>query len=57
MTKYKTASAEERAIIRRIRTYRAKLEKEMEGMTNQEKADYMNNLGREARMGKKLRSR
>ena len=50
MTRYKTAAAEERAIIRRLRTYRAKLEKEMEGMTNQEKADYMNKLGREARL-------
>ena len=49
--KYKTAAAEERAMMRRLRTYRAKLEKEMEGMTNQEKADYMNRLGREARMG------
>ena len=46
--KYKTAAAEERAIIRRLHTYRAKLEKEMEGMTNQEKADYINRLGEEA---------
>ena len=46
--RYKTAAAEERAIIRRLRRYRAKLEIEMEGMTNQEKADYMNRLGREA---------
>ena len=48
VSKYKTAAAEERAIIRRLRAYRAKREKEMEGMTNQEKADYLNRLGEEA---------
>ena len=48
LCRYKTAAAEERAIIRRLRTYRVKLEKEMEGMTNRQKADYMNKLGREA---------
>ena len=46
--KYKTAEAEERAILRRLRAHHAKREKEMEGMTNQEKADYMNRLGEEA---------
>ena len=51
--KYRTAAAEERAIMRRLHAHRAKREKEMEGMTNQEKADYLNRLGREAaaRMG------
>ena len=39
--KYKTAAAEERAMTRRLHAHRAKLEKEMEGMTNQEKADYI----------------
>ena len=45
---YKTAEAEERAIIRRLRRYRAKLQKEMEGMTIQEQVDYYNKLGNEA---------
>jgi len=44
----KTAASEQRAMTRRLHTYRAKVQKEMEGMTNQEKADYMNWLGQEA---------
>ena len=47
-SKYKTAVAEERAMMRRLRAHRAKRMKEMEGMTNQKKVDYMNRLGREA---------
>ena len=46
--KYKTVAAEERAIIRRHRAYCAKREKEMEGMTDQEKIEYMNRRGEEA---------
>ena len=45
---YKTAEAEERAIMRRLHAHRAKRQKEMEGMTDQEKIDYMNRLGEEA---------
>ena len=53
VSKYKTAEAEGRAIMRRLRAYRTKLTKKLEGMTNQEKADYLNKLGEEAaaRMG------
>ena len=47
-SKYKTAAAEERAMMRRLRAHRTKRMKEMEGMTNQEKVDYINRLGREA---------
>ena len=47
-SRYKTAEAEERAILRRLHAHHAKREKEMKGMTNQEKADYMNKLGEEA---------
>jgi len=43
--KYKTAAAEERAILRRTRAYRAKLMKEIEGMTDEEECDYINRLG------------
>ena len=39
--KYKTAEAEERAIIRRVRKYKAELQKELEGMTIQEEIEYM----------------
>jgi hypothetical protein len=46
--KYKTAAAEERAIIRKSRAYKAKLSKEIEGMTHQEEIDYINRLGDEA---------
>ena len=45
---YKTAEAEERAIMRRLHAHRAKRQKEMENMTDQEKVDYINRLGREA---------
>jgi len=46
--KYKTAAAEERAMTRRLNAHWAKRQKEMEGMTNKEKAEYMNWLGQEA---------
>ena len=46
--KYKTAASEQRAITRRRNADWAKIEKEMEGMTNKEKADYMNWLGQQA---------
>jgi hypothetical protein len=51
MTATKAASQfteEEKAILKRLRAHRAKREKEMRGMTNKEKADYMNRLGEEA---------
>ncbi|MCL2833981.1 MAG: hypothetical protein FWD78_12485 [Treponema sp.] len=48
MAKYKNAEAEERAIIRRHRTYSAKLAKKMEGMTIKEQVAYLNKLGDEA---------
>ncbi|MDR0323589.1 MAG: hypothetical protein LBI12_03975 [Treponema sp.] len=48
VSRYKTAEAEERAIIRRHRVIVAKIEKEMEGMTDQEKIDFINRRGREA---------
>jgi hypothetical protein len=51
MTTTKVASRfteEEKIIFKRLRAHRAKREKEMRGMTNKEKADYMNRLGEEA---------
>ena len=48
VSKYKTAAAEERAMIRRLHAYRAKRAKKMEGMTVQEQVAYINKLGDEA---------
>ena len=48
MAIYKTAEAEERAITRRLHRYRAKLQKEMEGMTIQEQVAHFKRLGDEA---------
>jgi hypothetical protein len=39
---------EEKTIIKRIHAHRAKREKEMRGMTTQERVAYMNRLGEEA---------